>query len=113
MITYQAYKLIHLTSIFLFLTSVAIMLMAGKTNKVWKVITGISSFFILLGGMGLMARLQVGFQPWIIAKLVIWLLVTGGGHIVVKRFAKYSVYAYWIVMLCAIGAASLAVYKPI
>ncbi|MCO5142495.1 MAG: SirB2 family protein [Oligoflexia bacterium] len=112
MISYQVYKLIHLTSIFFFLTSVAVMLVAGKTGKIWKIITGISSFFILLGGMGLMARLQAGFQPWIVAKLVIWFLVTGGGHIAAKRFAKQGVLAYWVVMGFAIAAATLAIYKP-
>ncbi len=112
MISYQMYKVIHIASIFLLLTSIAVLLLANHKSKFWKILTGVSSFFVLFAGMGLMARLGGGFQPWIQAKIVIWFIITGVGHLVAKRFPERGFATYWAVIVLAIGAASLAVYKP-
>jgi hypothetical protein len=119
MITYQVYKVIHLAAIFVFLSSAAILLVSDKKAKFWTILTGISSFFILLGGMGLVARLYPaesgggGFaQGWVQGKIVIWLAVTGLGHLVAKRFPGFGAKAYWITLLLAVTAATLAIYKP-
>lgn len=112
---YELYKVIHLSAIFIFLSSAAVLLLTDKKNKQWKIITGVSSFFILFGGMGLMARLYPGQgfqQPWIHAKLVIWLIVTGLGHLVAKRFPAHGAKAYWATIALAIVGAILAIYKP-
>jgi len=114
--SYQLYKVLHLASIFIFLSSAAVLLLTDKKSLYWKILTGVSSFFILLGGMGLMARLYPGQgfqQNWILVKLVIWLVVTGLGHLVAKRFPKHGQRAYWATILLAVLAAWLAVYKPI
>lgn len=108
---YQFYKVLHLVSIFVFISGAAVLLL-GNNSKFWKILTGVSSFFILLAGMGLVARLGVGFPPWVIGKLVIWLVVTGLGHMVAKRFPAYGKQAYWATILLAGAAATLAVYKP-
>ena len=84
--SYESYKVIHLAAIFVFLTSAGVLLLARPEGRLWKIVTGISSFLILLGGMGLLARIGGGFPPWVQAKLVIWLIITGLGHIVAKRF---------------------------
>jgi uncharacterized membrane protein SirB2 len=112
MISYQIYKVMHIASIFFFLTGASVLLLSDKNKTFWKILTGVSSLFILIGGMGLMARLGAGFQPWIQAKLVIWFVVTGLGHLVAKRFASQGSKAYWVTMLLAITAAALAIYKP-
>lgn len=119
MIDYQVYKVMHLAAIFVFLSSAAVLLISDKKTKFWKILTGISSFFILLGGMGLVARLYPaasgggGFsQGWVQAKIVIWLAVTGLGHLVAKRFPGFGAKAYWITILLAVTAATLAIYKP-
>jgi hypothetical protein len=114
--SYQVYKVIHLASIFIFLSSAAVLLLTDKKSLYWKILTGISSFFILLGGMGLMARLYPGQgfqQNWIILKLVIWLVITGLGHMVAKRFPMHGHRAYWATILLAVAAAWLAIYKPL
>lgn len=110
--SYQIYKVIHLASIFLFLAGAAVLLLTEKRTMYWKLFTGITSFFILFGGMGLMARLGGGFQPWIMAKIIIWLVVTGLGHMVAKRFSGFSKQAYWFTIALAITAACIAIYKP-
>lgn len=111
--SYQIYKVIHLASIFLFLTSASVLLLTDKKTMFWKIFTGVASFFVLFGGMGLLARLEMAKEipGWAIAKIVIWLFVTGLGHMVAKRFPKYGFAAYGIMMVLAIYAATLAVYK--
>lgn len=114
--SYQVYKVIHLAAIFVFLSSAAVLLITDKKTTYWKIVTGVSSFFILLGGMGLMARLYPGQgfqQPWIQAKIVIWLVVTGLGHMVAKRFPSFGGRAFFVTLMLAITAASLAIYKPV
>lgn len=62
-----------------------------------------------------MARLYPGqgfSQGWIQVKLVLWLVVTGLGHIVAKRFPAHGMKAYWATMLIAACGAYLAIYKP-
>ncbi len=113
--SYQVYKVIHLAAIFLFLSGAAVLLLSDKKTTFWKVVTGVASFFILFGGMGLMARLYPGQgfqQPWIHGKLVIWLVVTGLGHLVAKRFPAHGMRAYWAIMILAVTGAWLAIYKP-
>ena len=90
----------------------AAVLLSGQRTKFWMALTGGASFFILVGGMGLMARLGGGFQPWILAKLAIWFVVTGLGHMVAKRFPEHGRKAYWLTMGLAATAAWFAVYKP-
>lgn len=112
MLSYQVYKVLHLVAIFLFLTGASVLL-SGQRTRFWMILTGGASFFVLVGGMGLMARLGGGFQPWIWAKLGIWLAVTGMGHLVAKRFPARGAQAYWATIALAAVAVWLAVYKPI
>jgi uncharacterized membrane protein SirB2 len=115
MISYQIYKMIHIGSIFLFLTGVAVLLLSERKSLGWKILTGVASFFILFGGMGLMARLMPGQgfqQPWIQGKLVLWLVLTGLGHLVAKRFPAQGLKAYWVVIILATISAYMAIYKP-
>ena len=109
---YEFYKVMHLVSVFIFLTSTSALLIGKMRNKMLAITSGVSSLFILIAGMGLVARLHVGFPPWVIAKLVIWLVITGMGHMVAKRFPRYAMQAYWLAMVLASTAAWLAVYKP-
>jgi hypothetical protein len=111
--TYEFYKVFHLAMIFIFLSGAAVLLLAEKKTVFWKMLTGISSFFILVSGMGLIAKLGGGFPPWAVGLLVIWLIVTGLGHLVAKRFPAKGMQTYWVIMVLASLAAYLAIYKPI
>lgn len=74
-------------------------------------ITGFSSLLVLVGGMGALARTGAGFPPWAQAKIVIWLVVTGLGHVVAKRFPRQAGKALAVTIALAVVAAFLAVYK--
>ncbi len=112
MITYEVYKLIHISAIFTFLMGAAVLLLAQPQGKMWKIVTGLASFGVLLGGMGLMARTTGGFTPWIYAKIVVWLLVTAAGHVIARRCPNHGAAGFVITLALAVAAAYLGINKP-
>lgn len=112
--SYEIYNIIHLTSIIILFTGMAISFF-GLNSKLIKILTGIATLMTLVGGMGLMARLGVshteGWPLWIKVKMCIWFIVGIGGAIVSKRFPKYGRPAYFLSVILFIVAASAATYK--
>lgn len=112
MISHEVYKLIHLAAIFAFLMGSSVLLLAKSGGRFWKIWTGVASFFILFGGMGLVARLGVGWQGWMTAKVVIWLVITGSGHMIAKRFPEHGKAGFVVTYGLAVVAAWLGIFKP-
>lgn len=112
--SYEIYNIIHLTSIIILFTGMAISFF-GLNSKLIKILTGIATLMTLVGGMGLMARLGVshteGWPMWIKVKMCIWFIVGIGGAIVSKRFPKYGRPAYFLSIILFIVAATAATYK--
>lgn len=112
--SYEIYNIIHLTSIIILFTSLAITFF-GLNSKLIKILTGIATLLTLVGGMGLMARLGVshteGWPMWIKVKMCIWFIIGIGGAIVARRFPKYGRPAYFVSLVLFIVAASAATYK--
>jgi uncharacterized membrane protein SirB2 len=124
MISYQAYKVIHLIGIFLALAALAGLALAvangatKQTNSVRKLISishGVGLLVILVGGFGLLARLgMVGgsaFPGWVWAKLAIWLAV-GGLLAVPYRRPDLARLVFIAVPVLGALAAWLAIFKP-
>lgn len=123
MISYQVYKILHLTGMFLLFTvtgAIALHVLNGGTResnvgrKLVAALHGVAMLIILIGGFGLMARIGVphtAWPLWIIGKFTIW------AAFVFIAMLPYRVpkAARWVLLgvpLLGGLAAYLAVYKP-
>ncbi len=117
MLTYQAYKLIHLFGIFLLLSSLAGLAaatFAGAEQKVRKLVLaghGIGLFVILFAGFGLLAKIGAWVDTWVLGKLVIWFLL-GAAPFVIRKARGAAGWIFWLLPVIAGLAAWLALYKP-
>ena len=114
--SYEFYKIIHFASIFVFLSALAVSLYGNETKKHLKILMGVSSLFLLVSGMGLLARIGAqadgGFPAWASFKIAIWLVLAIGGAIAVRRLKNHRITVFYIFTGLAIINALLAMYKP-
>jgi uncharacterized membrane protein SirB2 len=116
MFSYQLYKVIHLASVFFFLGSLGASFFVKEKVKIIKILTGITSFLILVGGMGLLARLGFShgepFPFWVLLKMGLWLTLAIAGPLLARRLHSMRVFALTGLLSLAVLAAYAAVYKP-
>ena len=124
MISYAVYKVVHYAGIFLLITALGATLSRaaladGSTGRdPWgkRLVAahGAALFLILLGGFGMLARLDVtqglGLPGWIWAKLGIWAVL--GGILAARRRPGVAGRALWLVPVLAVLAGVVALTKP-
>lgn len=120
--SYEFYKVLHITGIFMVISAVGAHLLNGILDGDKKfagkrfvtTLHGLGLTIAFVAGFGLMARLGMvgGDWPiWMILKLVIWLFL--GLVILIPRYKPTWSKAVWIVVIVAGSfAAYLARYKP-
>ena len=124
MISYEAYKVIHLIGVFLTVAAIAGLALSaagGATrqgNPSRRLISaghGLGLVIALVGGFGLLARLGAmhggGLPGWVCAKLLIWLIM-GALVAVPYRRPDLARSVFLAVPLLGGVAAWLAIFKP-
>ena len=118
----EIYRLMHYLSVFAWVGGNSILFFGNHTEnpKKVKIIVGIASLLILVGGMGLIIR-ALGLthgsgEPWpwwIKIKLFIWLILAIASPVLYKRAPVSKRPLIGTILLGLIFAAiALAVYKP-
>lgn len=119
--SYEFYKILHLTGVILVFSGLVGLLtpvmagvaVEGKLKKMVFMSHGIGLFLALVGGFGLLARLGLArdMPVWVYGKLVIWLAL-GGAISLVKRKGRYGGPIFLTLVALFIAASYLAVVKP-
>lgn len=117
--SYEFYKVLHLTGIIMIFTSLGAALLHSMNggerkypHRKWVMIShGIGMAMVLVAGFGLLARLGLKMEGWAIAKLAIWLYL-GGVMAIIYRKPKLSKHIWLAIVLAGAVAAWLANAKP-
>ena len=119
MLSYNFYKLIHLLGIMLLFASlgaVTLHVLNGgdrQSNRGRKLLAsthGSALLLILIGGFGMLARMQQGLSHWVGIKLVVWLALGAGLTLAYKKPALARV-LWWIYPCLGFLAAWTVLYR--
>lgn len=121
MISYEVYKIIHLSGIALILLGLGVILgafatapaVAARLRLTGFLSHGLGMALALVGGFGMAARLGLtsGLPGWIYGKIIIWILL-GFGISLTKRKPNW-VRGLVIGFAVLVGTATaLAIFKP-
>jgi len=116
MLSYHAYKLIHLIGVFLLLLSFGGQLVRPDStswHKYLKVSHGIGLLVLFIAGFGLLARLGIGwpFPAWVYLKLLVW-VVLGVLPMLARRMTSCPKFLWWLILGLVTFSAYLANFKP-
>lgn len=119
MLDYNAYKIVHFIGLVLLFQGLgAIMLSRGQDGRAPRsatVLHGLGLLIMLIGGFGMLARLQIVEFPWplwVFGKFGVWLLL-GALPVLAKRGVVKGVAGVLLAAALAGLSAGLALYKPI
>ena len=115
----EFYRILHISAIIFFFAGMGGSLLSDHDSKLNKIITGIASLLILVGGMGLiLAALGIRHgEKWpgfLHAKVTIWALLAIGAPVPSKRIKskKTRTMAFYGILALGVCAIFLAVRKP-
>ena len=118
--SYQFYKIMHLAGIMMLFMGLGGVFLHAMNNGTKDTNTargpvaafhGLGLLFILTGGFGMLARLDIGFPAWLHPKLLIWVIM-GGLLTVGYRMPQFAKAAWIITPILGLAAAYLAIMKP-
>ena len=118
MISYEAYKILHVFTLLMVVSAMGGIVAEGRwiPNKTFKIVVGLLSFLIFVGGMGLIARLGFthgqSFPTWVLVKISCWIILN---IVIVALFRfqtkKYKNICVWISCFVIFLAVYSAVTK--
>jgi hypothetical protein len=118
--SYEFYRLIHFSGLFLLFSGIGAAVTStfaatentGIARKRSAILHGIGLLLALIGGFGMLARLQIlwPWPEWVIGKIVIWLTI-GGLMVPLKRLPKFRPLILGVAVVLGLIAARLAAQK--
>lgn len=122
MLSYSAYKIVHITGILLLfcalgalsaLSAHGVLAEGGRARKFASAAHGTALLIVLVGGMGLLARLGMNgpWPMWVWLKIALWVIM-GALIVVIRRVGTGAGILLFLFPLLGAVAAFLAVYKP-
>ncbi|HSH09783.1 MAG TPA: hypothetical protein VK995_05310 [Oceanipulchritudo sp.] len=115
---HQLYQILHLTGIFMVFLSYGGLIVrsaVGSDSKgvrrLGAMTSGIGLLLTLVGGFGLLARLNYGWPGWVLVKIGIWILL-GGMIVLINRKPQFSQILWWTTILLGVVALLMVVLKP-
>ncbi|MGB0452508.1 MAG: hypothetical protein ACPGJV_02250 [Bacteriovoracaceae bacterium] len=113
MLSYEFYKFFHIIAIIGFFSLVGAQFLGDAKAKWIKILAGVLSFFILVGGMGLLARIGVnhgeGFPAWVWIKIVIWAIIAILTPVLNKRVGSKRTLAWLFILILGYTAAHVVI----
>ena len=106
-------KVVHLVSIFLFLTATTVTFFRAENSVSFKILSGLATFLIFFSGLGLVGALHAGFPTWVALKSLLWIAITAWGALAPKLLRRYPWPAYVVLLVLGSTAACLVVFKPL
>ena len=116
--SYEFYKILHVVGVLMVFASIGATLVKASlkdTSSTFKkeigITHGVGLLLALVAGFGIIAKLGLAFNGWVIAKILIWLFF-GGVTAIATRKPELAKPLWFISILIGILAAYLAIYKP-
>ncbi|MDX9730947.1 MAG: hypothetical protein RBT63_04165 [Bdellovibrionales bacterium] len=112
--SYEFYKILHLTALITLFTSLgAIALVAKEKRKPFMILHGVSTLVMLVAGFGLLARIGMAkeFGTWVWLKLIIWLAL-GAMPVVLRKKPNLTLPVLLFSIALGAAAGSMALFKP-
>ncbi len=106
------YHILHLVSL-LALSGFGYGLVFSEHKKYHQIGFGVASLLVFIAGFGLMAKLgyRLGTSHWLMAKLAIWVVLSAGVPMVVKRLSLPQWLSAGLVTLLLSTAVALVYLK--
>ncbi len=116
MIKYEVYKMLHLVTILLLISSLGFFWEGKIKTMKKKVAIGLISFLIFVAGMGLIARLGFKhtepFPDWVRIKIAMWVLVNMTLIFIGRVSENARKWAIGFLMGFVLIAVYAAIFKP-
>lgn len=118
--SYPLYKVLHIAGTFLLFAGAGGLILlqlqenaSEKARKLAGLTHGIALLLILVAGFGAAATREWSLtSPWLIGKMVIW-LVFALLPVVIRKLPRQAKLLWWLIPLLGTLAAYLAVDKPV
>ncbi|NDV62990.1 hypothetical protein G0Q06_11050 [Puniceicoccales bacterium CK1056] len=115
---YQFYQIMHLVGVFMVFLAYGGLIVrsaTGSENKdvrrLGAITSGLGLLLILVGGFGLLARLNYGWPGWVLVKVGIW-VVLGAMIVLINRKPQFSQIFWWMTIILGLIALLMVVLKP-